>query len=108
MSELQKLKDDIEKMSIYHQHEILRIFLSDSNVCINENKNGTFINLTEQKKDIIDKLHQYCIYVNEQQKSLEHQEKEKLRLQNTYFKADKDTSSSNINTQCPTNLETSN
>ena len=98
MTELHVLKNNIENMSVYHQHEILRIFLTDSDVCINENKNGTFINLSEQKKDIIDKLHQYCIYVNEQQKSLEYQEKEKLRLQNKYFKADKDTNSSNNST----------
>lgn len=50
MTELLVLKDTIEKMSKYHQIEILRIFSSEKEVCINENKNGTFINLSEQKK----------------------------------------------------------
>ena len=95
MDKLNKLKTRIEEMTLYHQIEILRIFSSDSDVCINENKNGTFINLTEQKKDIIEKLEQYCLYVDEQQKVLDFQEKEKLRLQKTYFKADKDSSSVN-------------
>lgn len=96
MAELITLKNNIENMSKYHQVEILRIFSSDSDVCINENKNGTFINLSEQKTDIIEQLEKYCVYVEEQQKSLEYQEKEKQRLQKTYFKADKDNTISNI------------
>ena len=91
-----ELKNTIENMSKYHQIEILRILSSNSEVCINENKNGTFINLTEQKDELIEQLKNYCIYVEEQQKSLEYQEKEKLRLQKTYFKEDKDVPSSKI------------
>jgi len=90
MNELSTLKNNIEMMSNYHQIEILRICSSEPDVCINENKNGTFINLSDQKKELIELLEKYCIYVEEQQKTLEYQEKEKLRLQNTYFKADKD------------------
>ena len=93
MTDLITLKDTIENMSKYHQIEILRIFSTEPDVCINENKNGTFINLSEQKKEIIEQLQKYCVYVKEQQISLEHQEKEKKRLQNTYFKADKETPS---------------
>ena len=91
-----ELKNTIENMSKYHQLEILRILSSDTDVCLNENKNGTFINLTEQKAELIEQLEKYCIYVEEQQKSLEYQEKEKQRLQNTYFKEDKDVPSSKI------------
>jgi len=43
---LQTLKGRIEKMPIYHQIEILRIF-KESDILLNENNNGTFINLTE-------------------------------------------------------------
>ena len=96
MEKMIELKNTIESMSKYHQIEILRILSSDSDVCINENKNGTFINLTEQKNELIKELEKYCIYVEEQQKSLEYQEKEKLRLQKTYFKEDKDVPSSKI------------
>ena len=91
METLTELKNTIEDMSKYHQIEILRIFSLEPDVCINENKNGTFVNLTDQKNDVIEKLKQYCQYVDEQKKSLEYQENEKRRLQNTYFKEDKDT-----------------
>ena len=36
------------------------------------------------------KLVKYTIYVDEQQKSLDKQEKEKLRLQKVFFKEDKE------------------
>jgi hypothetical protein len=93
MVKIVELKNTIEKMSKYHQIEILRILSSDDDVCVNENKNGTFINLTDQKPDMIEKMEAYCTYVEEQQKSLEYQEKEKIRLLNTYFKEDKDITS---------------
>jgi len=77
-------------MSTYHQKEILRILSEDPDVCINENKNGTFINLSEQKQNTIDKLTKYSIYVYEQQKSLDKQEAEKQHLQKTFFTEVKD------------------
>ncbi len=86
---LQTLKTRIEQMSVYHQIEILRIF-QDNNILLNENNNGTFINLTELESGIIEKLDKYISYVNEQESQLNEIEKEKNRIQKTFFKDNKD------------------
>lgn len=86
---LQTLKTRIEQMSVYHQIEILRIF-KDNNILLNENNNGTFINLTELEGEIIEKLEKYISYVNEQESQLNEVENEKNRIQNTFFKDNKD------------------
>ena len=86
---LQTLKTRIEQMSVYHQIEILRIF-KDNNILLNENNNGTFINLTELESGIIEKLEKYISYVNEQESQLNEVENEKNRIQNTFFKDNKD------------------
>ena len=49
---------------------ILRKLTNMPEVCINENNNGTFINLTEQGEHIIQVLEKYTIYVKEQQEQL--------------------------------------
>ena len=86
---LQTLKERIEKMPVYHQIEILRIF-KDSDILLNENNNGTFINLTELDNTIIEKLDKYISYVNEQESQLNEVENEKTRLENIFFKDNKD------------------
>ena len=85
MSSLKELKERIEKMPKYHQIEILRILSECGNVCLNENNNGTFVNLTEQPEDIIAKLEQYSKYVDEQQSELAYIEDEKEKLEQTFF-----------------------
>ena len=50
---LQELKDRIETMTKYHQVEILRIFANADESRINENKNGTFVNLTEVSQNTL-------------------------------------------------------
>ena len=86
---LQTLKGRIEKMPIYHQIEILKIF-KESDILLNENNNGTFINLTELDSSIIEKLDKYISYVNEQESQLNEVENEKTRIQNVFFKDFKD------------------
>jgi hypothetical protein len=88
--ELQNLKENIEKMSKFHQIEILRILTTSGKVCLNENNNGTFVNLTEQPKDIIAQLNKYVNYVNEQQNQLSIIEHEKSRLEKIFCKDNKD------------------
>jgi hypothetical protein len=89
--ELQNLKENIEKMSKFHQIEILRILSNaSSNVFLNENNNGTFVNLTEQSKDVILELKKYVKYVNEQQSQLSIIEDEKSRLEKIFCKDNKD------------------
>ena len=57
---------------------------------MNENNNGTFVNLTEQSKDIIIQLNKYVKYVNEQQNQLSIIEDEKSRLEKIFCKDNKD------------------
>ena len=85
MSSLKELKERIEKMPKYHQIEILRILSECDNVCLNENNNGTFVNLTEQPEDIIAKLEHNSKYVDEQQSELAYIEDEKEKLEQTFF-----------------------
>lgn len=88
--ELQQLKENIEKMPKFHQIEILRILLSSNKVNLNENNNGTFVNLTEQSEEIINNLKKYVKYVNEQQLQLSIIENEKSRLEKIFCKYNKD------------------
>ena len=81
---LDNLKQRIESMDKNHQVEILRI-LNDVELKINENKNGSFINLTELPTEHIDKLKDYVNYVEEQQKQLKIGETEKESIEKNYF-----------------------
>jgi hypothetical protein len=76
---IHNLKESIEQMPKYHQIEILRILISNS-VYLNENNNGTFVNLTELDDKSIQLLENYAKYVNEQQTHISKIEQEKDRL----------------------------
>tara|TARA_Y100000389_G_scaffold205058_1_gene262557 strand:+ start:3038 stop:3331 length:294 start_codon:yes stop_codon:yes gene_type:complete len=88
--DLKKLKDRIEKMTKHNQIEVLRILSKNKQVNINENNNGSFINLTELDISVIQILNNYISYVDEQERSLDYVENEKERLENTFFKDNKD------------------
>ncbi len=83
--ELNILKERIESMDKYHQIEVLRILTKQSSVKINENNNGTFVNLTEQTSSVIAELHKYTNYVEEQQKQLKKIETEKEQIEQHFF-----------------------
>ena len=91
------LKDKIEAMGKNQQVEVLRI-LSDAvpPVTLNENNNGTFVNLTAISETELDKLRSYVKYVEEQQEHLRVAEREMERLGNTYFKGNKETENTKI------------
>lgn len=76
---LHALKEYIEQMSKYHQTEILRILTLNS-VYLNENNNGTFINLTRLDDKTVQHLENYVKYVKEQQKHISKIENEKDML----------------------------
>jgi len=82
---LNNLKERIEIMQKYHQIEILRILNKHKNIKFNENKNGTFINLTELPEHILTELEKYINYVEEQQKHLKIVEVEKETIEQTFF-----------------------
>ena len=91
------LKDKIEAMGKNQQVEVLRI-LSNAvpPVTLNENNNGTFVNLTAISETELDKLRSYVKYVEEQQEHLRVAEREMERLGNTYFKGNKETENTKI------------
>jgi hypothetical protein len=84
VNNLKTLKDKIESVSMFHQIEILRIF-KDNNVCITENKNGIFINLTYVDSAILDKVYKYLNYVNKQEDQLNEIEEEKQKIVTSFF-----------------------
>ncbi len=82
---LNTLKERIENMPKYHQIEVLRILSNLPSVTTNENNNGTFVNLTEQKQEVIAELYKYANYVEEQQKQLKKIETEKEEIEQHFF-----------------------
>jgi len=78
------MKEIIEKMEIINQKEILKI-LKDSNVNISENNNGSFINLSNLDKEVLDKIINYIEYFNKQQKNLLYIEEEKINIKKEFF-----------------------
>lgn len=81
---LEKVKNDIENMSKYHQIEILKI-LSRNLTKINENKSGCYINMTFLPDETINKLKEYISYVKHQEESLETMEYQKEEFKNAFF-----------------------
>jgi len=76
---LTDMKDAIEKMSKNHQLEILKI-LKKSNTKLNENKSGTFVNLSYLPLPIIEEIHAYVSYARDQEDTIQIMEYEKESL----------------------------
>ena len=85
--DLLKMKDTIENKNKEHQIEILRILI-ENKVMINENNNGIFVNLSNVKKEIIDKINTYLLYVHDQENSLDKIETVKEEYKNIFFNND--------------------
>ena len=82
---IKSVKTKIELMSKNHQVEVLRLLKNIKEVSVNENKNGSFINLTELSDDTIEILENYIQYVEKQENQLKDAENEKERIQNVFF-----------------------
>ena len=80
------IKEKIEDMSKYHQQEILEILKKSKEEFLNENNNGVFINLSEVGNEVINKLEEDINYVNTQEKYIDKIEKQKLSIENKFFK----------------------
>lgn len=85
VSELNYLRDYIENMNKFNQVEILRILHNHKDVMLNENKYGVHINLSELKKEVLDKMFEYIKYVSTQESNLNIVEQQKEQYKNTYF-----------------------
>ena len=85
INKIKSVKTKIELMSKNHQVEVLRLLKNIKEVSVNENKNGSFINLTELSDDTIEILENYIQYVEKQENQLKDAENEKERIQNVFF-----------------------
>jgi hypothetical protein len=85
ISELEYIRQLIENMDKYNQVEILKIIYESNKKCINENKYGIHINMTELSTQIIDKMNDYIKYVHIQETEISSIEKKKENYMNTYF-----------------------
>lgn len=79
------LKENIEKLSFFHQVEVLRLLNENNSSMLNENKNGTFINLTNVDVETITKLSAYLKYVLKQEIHITNIENEKKKISEQYF-----------------------
>ena len=77
---LSTVKERIEQMSVHHQIEVLQLVYDLSLNNLNENKNGVFINLTQQSPNTIEILSNYIHYITKQQSQLTEMENETDKL----------------------------
>ena len=84
-TQLKQLKDRIECLNQHHQIEILKI-VTQNKVAYTENKNGSFVNLTNMDDAVVSKLVAYLNYVDEQESQLNEVENQKTELTKQFFK----------------------
>ena len=84
-NQLNRIREQIEKLSKFNQIEILRI-LKKKNIIINENKYGIHINLSELNHSILEEILFYIKYSNNQENYLNDAEIEKEKYKQTFFK----------------------
>ena len=84
--DLKQLKDRIEALNQHHQIQILKI-MTQYNVDLTENKNGSFVNLTNVDDGVISKITDYLGYVDEQETQLNEVENQKTELTKQFFKS---------------------
>lgn len=82
---LEDLKMRIEKLSVKHHVEILKIMKNYNEIKLNENKFGIFINLSFLDKEVIHKLINYVSYIEEQEKSIMSVETQINNYRNDFF-----------------------
>ena len=99
MSDLNIIKERIEKLNKFHQVEILKLLKISDNTTLNENKNGVFINLTSLSDKVVFELEKYLEYVDKQETQLGVIEQQKSLLSNTFFKDNKENTSITLNAE---------
>jgi hypothetical protein len=86
IQDLNKLKTKIELLDKKDQINILQVFKKHNNILLNENSNGTFINITDIDKLLYDELLKYISYIEMQKQYINKDEEKKNMLEETYFK----------------------
>ena len=80
MQKLLNLREQMQRLPIDRQIEILRLF-KEENVVINENSNGVFINLSYYKEtSLISKIENFLSYTQKQEAFIDVLEKEKKEI----------------------------
>jgi len=82
--ELNNLRKSIEKLSKFHQIEILKQ-LKEKSVIVSENNYGSFINMRELDDKTISDLKNYISYVERQENQLKNIEEEKTSIETKFF-----------------------
>lgn len=82
---LNYIRDTIENMNPQNHIDVLKILVKYKDVCINSNKSGIRINLTELKPEVINELINYIKYIQAQENVLNVDEKQKETYKNEYF-----------------------
>jgi len=92
---LETLKNKVEGLSKTHQIEILRIITNHSNVSINENKSGVYINLSYIEPTVLEEMQKYLSFVEEQEQLLNPAESQKQDFKNIFFHPSNETQDEN-------------
>jgi hypothetical protein len=87
---LNQMKMRVESMTKIHQIEVLKIITTCSNVSVNENKSGVYINLSYIEPNVIQEIQNYLNFVDEQEQLLNPAETAKQDIKNTYFNNNED------------------
>lgn len=82
---LNYIRDIIESMNHQNHVDVLKILVKYDDICINSNKSGIRVNLTELKPEVINKLVEYIKYIQAQENVLNVDEKQKENYKNEYF-----------------------
>ena len=81
---LKNIKKKIESLNENYQYEILNIF-KQNDIEMTKNRNGFFINLTKLDSNIINKLENHLIYIEEQENMFKKTENKKKMFKETFF-----------------------
>ena len=90
ITDLKRLRDNIEKMERIHQIHIFKI-LKENQIEFTENSNGVFVNMTLFDNTTLKQINTFIKYVNLQQKQLESIEDIKAQYQKEFYKDNKET-----------------
>lgn len=67
---LKLLTNEIEQLPHHYHIGILQIIMKDEEECINENKNGIYVNMSELKRKTIATIKKYLEYIHFQEQNL--------------------------------------
>ena len=82
---LDQVKLKVESMNKSNQMEILKLLQKSNNVKLNENKSGTFVNLSYLPHDVLEDIQKFIEYINEQERNLQTTENQKQTIQESFF-----------------------